>query len=275
MRFRLLENLTIHKELNPKLFEDDRMKDDVRKQLLKIVKTFTDGVEDEHIPLHIIDVWMVGSNASYNYSNKSDIDIHIISNFDDIEDPSGLLTILYNYVKAGFNKDHDIKVKGHPVEVYIENSHTTAITNGIYSIVSNDWIKYPEPLYGIEDMDVQALDLYKQFKEKIEQVDENTDIDEIQEIIDNLYIVRQSSLAEDGEFGEGNLVFKEIRNNGLLDKLKNIKRKITDKELTLEQLEGKRKKKQRPYVSYGNAFKNAEFFNAGMGIQTADGGTMM
>jgi hypothetical protein len=39
---------------------------------------------------------------------------------------------------------------------------------------------------------------------------------------------------KDGEFGLGNLVFKELRNQGLIQKLKDLKTKIEEDELSLK-----------------------------------------
>ena len=51
-----------------------------------------------------------------------------------------------------------------------------------------------------------------------------------------LYLIRKNSLSADGEFGKGNLIFKEIRALNLLDKLKDKANELISKELTLEQL---------------------------------------
>ena len=48
--------------------------------------------------------------------------------------------------------------------------------------------------------------------------------------------MRKESLATDGEWGTGNLIFKEFRNLGYLDSLKDRKYKYRSKELTLEGL---------------------------------------
>ena len=54
------------------------IKEDVLKALKEISDEFINYIE---IPLNIVDIEIVGSNASYNYNNKSDIDLHIIVNF--------------------------------------------------------------------------------------------------------------------------------------------------------------------------------------------------
>ena len=39
---------------------------------------------------------------------------------------------------------------------------------------------------------------------------------EVEDFINDLYLMRKESLAKDGEWGTGNLVFKEFRNQGIL-----------------------------------------------------------
>ena len=67
--------------------------------------------------------------------------------------------------------------------------------------------------------------------------EEQKQADAIVKFIDDLYKLRQESITKDGEYGIGNLVFKEIRNRGILDKLKDKLRELTSKELSLESLE--------------------------------------
>ena len=62
---------------------------------------------------------------------------------------------------------------------------------------------------------------------------EQTQLDEIDKLIDDLYLLRQQSIQQDGEFGVGNLVFKEMRNMGYLDNLKELKRKLMSKQMSL------------------------------------------
>ena len=234
------ESIELHSELNPRLFnQDNQLKEDVRNSLLNICKYFIEGLQEENIPLRVVDIWLLGSNAAYNYTKDSDIDVHIMASFDELEGIENIIKILYNYVKSDFNKSHDIKVKGHEVELYIEDMNTTAISNGIYSILYNEWIKVPTKMVPSDieslNIDVETTDLYKQFYNQYQQL--NTDINEIQDFINRLYILRNASLINDGEFGLGNLVFKELRNNGVLQKLKDKLRELKSKELTLEKLE--------------------------------------
>ena len=58
----------------------------------------------------------------------------------------------------------------------------------------------------------------------------------IQNKLDDIYLMRRNSISSDGEFGEGNLLFKEIRNLGLKDKLSQKIQELTSADLTLEGL---------------------------------------
>ena len=74
-------------------------------------------------------------------------------------------------------------------------------------------------------------------KELIQNIDSGaiTDEVEIDKFVDDLYATRASGLKE-GEYSEGNLIFKEIRNKGYLDNLKELRDKVVSDKLTLEEL---------------------------------------
>ena len=227
----LKEEFEIHETLNKKLFDEDHiLRKDVRNTLMKIADMFVESMQEDKVPLKVYDYWLVGSNAAYNYTLTSDIDIHIIVDMDMGVNPY-ILRLLYDYIKSSFNDKYDIKVKGHEVELYLEDINTSAVTNGIYSLKQNKWIKVPiqeEP----KKINIEDSQLYKDAYKKYQELKD----DEIEKFIDDMYVMRKISLANDGEFGEGNLVFKEFRNKGYLDDLKDRKYAYKSKELTLEKL---------------------------------------
>lgn len=234
MSITLREDFEFNSQLNPSLFDGDKLKDDVRSALIKIADTFVEDLKSNEIPLNVVDYWFLGSNAAYNYTEKSDIDVHIIVNNEGIECDEDILNLLYNYAKSSFNSSHDITVKGHEVELYIEGMDSTAASNGIYSLKFNTWVKKPYPPDLEFSFDLESSEMYKQLRDSLNQLDTKEDI---KDFIDSLYLIRKSSLAKDGELGEGNLIFKQFRNDGILDELKNRLNKLEDKELTLEGLD--------------------------------------
>ena len=231
MIFTLIEEFEIHNTLNKKLFENNKLKSEVRDRLIEVADTFVASIKEDKIPIKVYDYWLVGSNASYNYTNNSDIDVHIIVDMEYPEIDPYLLRVLYDYIKSSFNKNYDITVKGQEVELYLEDVNTTSITNGIYSLQKDEWIKVPKKLEP-KAIDILDTSLYKDLLTEYNSLSD----DEVETFIDKLYMLRKESLAKDGEFGEGNLIFKQFRNDGYLDTLKDRMYKIKSKELSLESL---------------------------------------
>ena len=221
----------IHDELNPKLFQNNKLKENVCKRILQIVKQFK---EDCEIPLKVLDVYLVGSNAAYNYSDNSDLDIHIITNFGDNEDTRTLLNAYYNAKKTQFNKNYEIKINGIDVELYVEDINTSAISNGVYSALNDKWIK--EPQKKEETSKEVSQDLLDKWNAIAEEALSSNRLEEIEKTIDTLYIIRKNSLLADGEYGEGNLLFKALRNNGMLDKLKDEQKELISASLSLDEM---------------------------------------
>lgn len=60
--------------------------------------------------------------------------------------------------------------------------------------------------------------------------------DEIAKYLEDIYELRHQGLADEGEYSMGNLIFKEVRNRGWLDNLKELQNEETSKDLSLETL---------------------------------------
>ena len=225
----VLEDFQLHETLNPKLWKDNRLIPEVRQKLLEISENFEQYVE---IPMHIVDVVLVGSNASYNYTQYSDIDVHLIVNTDLTEDvPEDIQTLVFNLKKTSFNKEFDIKIKGIPVELYVEDLHSSVQSNGIYSIRRNKWVKEPQPI-TIEKRDItQELNAWT---ERINAAITSKDYEQITNVLDALYLMRKNSISIEGEYGRGNEIFKTLRDKGLLSKLKDSMNRCISSNLSLE-----------------------------------------
>ena len=186
------------------------------------------------VPIKVLDAHIVGSNASFNYTQYSDLDVHIVTNFESLDAPSDLIQILYNALKAKFNAEYDISIRGISVELYVEDVRTVTVSNGIYSLYTDEWIKFPQKLDSIPDIDISAQ--VSEWEGRASEIINSADSDAISQYIDDIYVVRKNSLATDGEYGEGNQLFKELRNREWLDRLKDAYKKSRSKELSLEHL---------------------------------------
>lgn len=228
----LVEAFEVHDELNPKLWENHQLRSDIREKILDIVDQFVNSCE---IPLHVADIHLVGSQASYNYTSTSDLDVHIISNFDLVECSKEVLQTAYNSVKSNFNSNYDIKLKGIEVEMYVEDIKSSVRSNGVYSVCSDCWIKFPEKITDIPNIDVSGE--VSEWASRIYVAINSQQVDKIEKLIDELYLIRKNALESEGEYSKGNQLFKEIRNSGLLDSLKDSYKKYRSKELSLEGLQ--------------------------------------
>lgn len=228
MNKKLNEAIEVHNTLNPLLWnEDNTLKQDVFEKLSNIAQEFLKFIE---IPLNIVDIEIVGSNASYNYNEKSDIDLHIIVNSEvNFVEPT-ILRQLYNDRKGAFNRDYELEINGLPVELYIEDVKDGNATNGRYSILKNEWVKFPEPItYEVPDI---SKDLNKMLN-KCFKVLQSDDPEQVRTLINDIYMMRKLGLAEDGEASVGNLVFKELRNMDIMSDLKDHYYELRSKELSL------------------------------------------
>ena len=156
-------------------------------------------------------------------------DLHIVANTGVYANQKELAVKLYDAYKRLFNNKYDPTIYGHEVELYVEPDNINANSNGMYSL-NNGWLKFPENA-DIPDLDEQELHaLVSEYDNKIQDADT---IDDIDSIIDDLYILRQQSILKDGEYGLGNQCFKEIRNMGLLQELKDKKTQLENKSMSL------------------------------------------
>ena len=259
------ENAEKHDKLNPKLWDGDRLKPEVADKIMSLSNDFIKELSDDGIKFDLADVKIVGSNCSYNYTDRSDLDVHIVADTSDFDCQDDLYPSLYNAYKSLWNKNHSVKFYGIPVEIFVEVEGENGLEEaktpaplksaGVYSVLRGEWIKEPEAA-EIPDVDQEAVDaavgewtdryrdLLAEIKEPadmptaIESLCEASDqaeakLNKIDEFLSDVYDLRADSLAAEGEFGIGNLVFKELRNRGILDRLKDLKNEIESKDYSL------------------------------------------
>ena len=139
------EDIEKHDSLNPLLFTiENTLREEVDKKIREIADFFVKEAKEYEIPLTLKDIYLVGSNVSYNYTKDSDLDVHLVVDTSEFEDNNELYKSLYNIYRSLFNKNYDLSIKGIPVELYIEIEDDMNVkSNGIYSL-NNGWIKFPK-----------------------------------------------------------------------------------------------------------------------------------
>ena len=228
----LKESLEFHSKLNNKIWNGFKLKEKVHDALYKIADVFTRSLEVPNLELE--DVVITGSLCNYNYNKNSDIDLHLVVDFEKLGiTPEDFVQKYFNAKKTEFNTKHDIKVYGYPVELYVEDVKSPARATGRYSLLDNQWINTPK---GMKDevVDISDNKKYKEFVDKIDSLeDDDASLEHASDLLSEIYDMRASGLEKDGELSEDNLVFKELRNGGYLDKLREYMIDTMDDELSL------------------------------------------
>ena len=222
-------NVAYHNELNAKAWDNGQLRPEVRQRLLQIATIFIDYLD---IPnFDALDIVLTGSIANYNYTKYSDFDLHVVTRYSDLR-CDDLAEAFYRAKKEVWNNQHDIMIRGHEVELYVEDVEQPPVSGGVYSVVNDRWIKRPSynpPRIDDRAVNDKANDLIQRITKAIAS-DDTADIERLRTKIRNM---RRSGLDTAGEFGVENLAFKIVRNLGYLDKLSKAYTQQQDRDLSL------------------------------------------
>ncbi len=232
-----LKSFETKESLNPKLWnENGELDSKIRKRLLTIGMDFYNSLNIETLPKDII---IVGSNAGYNWSKYSDIDLHILLDFDEINDNTTLLKNYFGAKKITWSNQHNITIRGYEVELYVQNIHDENASDGVYSLIKNEWLQIPHAKdirldkKLITHQAAKIINLIdKYLEEPIQDLNKN-DLEKLYIKSDKLYKLifqnRRDGIAQFGESATPNIVFKVLRRSGHLEALRQLKFKIYDK----------------------------------------------
>ena len=222
-----IKGISAKDHFDPHIWERNKLKDHIASHLYKIAKNFFKGLDlDWKL---VKDVILTGSLANYNWSKYSDVDLHILVDFRDIDENEKLVKDFFKNATIIWNKTHTIKVKGHLVELYIQDSREPHHSTGVYSIKYDRWNKMPSqysPEIDYANVRKKSATLMNEIDEIYELFAEKsykeayTEAEKMKERIRNF---RQAGLETGGQYSVENLVFKLLRRNDYLQKLSSLK----------------------------------------------------
>ena len=223
-----------HEDLNVKFWDGLTLRTEVRDKLLEIGYIWAEFAK---IPPNAIqDIILVGGNANYNYTEYSDLDLHLVVDKDEIAAcQTDFLDDFLRDKKRLWALTHDVTLYGQPVELYAQDIRDEIPRNqGTYSVLNQRWIQEPRKQY----VDFTDPLLKQKVRDMMERIDDliDTQADDItvlNKLKEKIRTMRGSAIQRGGEFALENLVFKELRNRGYLDKLSKYIRTIEDKNLSL------------------------------------------
>jgi hypothetical protein len=227
-------SLEYHDELNPKLWDGWELKPAVRKKLLEFADTWAQFAK---IPPRMIkDVIMIGGNTNYNYTSKSDIDVHVVIDRNALNPDRAFVDEYLQSKKVLWTLTHKISVLGYPIEPYAQHSEGDYPKGqGVFSLKNNKWIQKPNQ----EHLDFKNdSNLKKKVMFYAHMIDDmikyKMDVSVFNDLKKKIADMRAASISKNGEFGQDNLIFKELRNRGYLDKMSKYETSIKDQELSLK-----------------------------------------
>lgn len=218
--------------LNPALWENGNLKPKLRDGFLKIAERFTEFLDVE---AEVYDIILIGSNANYNWTANSDIDIHLIINYAEVGEN---LHLVRNYMmakKSLWNQKYPLTYKGMDIELFAQDANQELHKSvGEYSVMHNKWIRRPDA--NTVSIDDSIIDQKMQpLAYEIDNLDQNTPNLEsrIKHVLQKLYKMRQTGLEAEGEYAIENLAFKKLRSTGRLSRLKELLQKYEFQTMSL------------------------------------------
>ena len=185
------------------------------------------------------DIIVTGSITSYNWHERSDIDLHILYDFEEINEDYDLVKSVLDQTRINWNKRHNITIAGKEVELYFQHAYEPHQSNGIWSLELEKWLAMPVKL----DPKIDLLTTQKKAEsiaqcinhlEKLMVNNKNREAYEYSRKIKNkISRMRQSGLDREGIYSPENLAFKMLRNSGYLEKLSAMKIRSYDKIMSL------------------------------------------
>ena len=247
--YNLADAVKFNSDLNPRIWQGQQMRPEVREKLLAIAEDFKEflGIED----LEVQDITVSGSNANYSYTPYSDIDLHLVVDLPEA-DRSEVYRELFDAKKYQYNDQHNYKIGGYDVELYVENANKPPVSKGVYSVLTDDWINIPRKIRSTVDDDA-VRSKYEDIKHRIEDAVKSNSEESITRLAEKIKMMRQAGLDTHGELGPENLAYKMLRKQGYIQQLYDARNAAKDQELSLRE---RLRRKPGSVFTYG--FKHEE-----------------
>ena len=237
-----LKSLIPKETLHPGLWKNLELNPNVTKKLMEIAQ---DIIESMNLTAKIKDVVITGSMASYNWHDSSDIDLHIILDFTEIDENYDLVKKFLDQSRINWNKVHNIFIDGHEVELYFQDINERNETAGLYSIFQGSWSLQPKKIQDNIDLRTaeKKANAISNNVEHLFDLFEQKKYDECykfaSKVKDRIKRMRQFGLSNGGIYSPENLAFKMLRNSEVLKKLSSLKISAYDKMMSINLEEDK------------------------------------
>lgn len=230
--FKMSDAVKFHDKLNPNLWRNNQLDPAVKKQLIVIAEDFLSNMGISG--LDVKDITVSGSSAAYSYTPHSDLDLHILVDMSKLPNDE-VYRELFTAKKTIYNDSHDIKVKGVPVELYVQDSNQSVVSLGEYSILNDKWLKIPSKRRANLDQNATKAK-YDKLAGLVDLALKSRNLERVKDTIKTIKRYRQAGLDTFGEFGPENLAYKAVRSQGAIDALYKLRDELHGEELSIEEM---------------------------------------
>ena len=211
----------VQDELQPEFWQNGELDPEINKRLVEIVTDFVDNLP---VDITVEDIRFTGSLANYNWSEYSDVDLHILVDFSKINNDEELVKSFFDAHRMRWNDMHDIRIHNFEVEIYVEDVGEEHKSSGIYSLFENKWIIEPSraPVQiDYETAKKKSDDYINQMRMIVSMIHNDKDYERalrnIERVKTKIRTMRQAGLASKAqEYSPENIAFKILRRENTL-----------------------------------------------------------
>lgn len=203
---------------------------------INLLRMAYDFYEKTKFPAPIMDVYLMGSGANYNWTPDSDVDVHVIIDYSKLQMPPETANKTVKTAGAQWNSEHNIFIKGHKVEMNLQNAaEQKPYVTGIYSLVNDQWIRRPSKL-SVQISKPTLKFQYEMMKQYIQNCIRSRDQEKMKSAKKYLDSYRQYGLDTYGELSYENIIYKMLRAKGIVKQLKDSIIVVYDREMTVDEV---------------------------------------
>jgi predicted nucleotidyltransferase len=217
------------KQLSDKIWNERGLRPEVAKALLTVAKKFMDELE---LPLDVEDIILTGSYAGRTWGPGSDLDLHIVVDFDGLGDPEAAKRAC-KLAKFKWGEEHDVRIHGIPVEVYVESlDEDPPEATGRWSLLSKEWLLEP-PRSGPSFDESKVVSKVMDFRKLLQRAERSRKEGPILAALKRITDLRKAGLQRGGELSTENLAFRVLRRTGELDAAWKMLHDAVDRDLSI------------------------------------------
>lgn len=236
-----LDSFKKKETLAPRIWDGFNLNPKVRLRLLDIADDFWEFTNINWVKRK--GIHLTGSICNYNWSKFSDIDLHIVVDFSEIDDRKDFVQEYFNSKKNEWNNEHSkLKIYGYQVELYVEDVDAETMSGGLYDLEDNSWIKKPseegiKPIgldkYEIKNKSAKLMTLIDDLQDEFNSTDDDAKLREIgnkaHRLLNRIKRMRKFGLSRGGESDPLNITFKVLRRSGYIEMLWGLSAELYDK----------------------------------------------